>query len=78
MNNGEGILRAKGEFASLTRLIRNLNYSFIMPAGKTVVMADRVAAASVRIWHTADTSHKAFKSRLIQSSSFCLTAFPSL
>ena len=29
MNNGERILRAKGEFASLTGLVLNLNDSFI-------------------------------------------------
>lgn len=42
MNNGERILRAKGEFTSLTWLVINPNYSFIRSAGKTLVTADHV------------------------------------
>lgn len=48
MNNGERILRAKGELTSLTGLIINLNYSVICqqvkPGSQSVPLMLNVAA----------------------------------
>ncbi len=93
MNNGERILRAKGEFASLTWLVTNLSYSFIRPAGKTAVTAGELCCniLQLMIWHCEnleDTSqstvnkkgHSAFKSHLFadQISLFYLLLFDDI
>lgn len=59
MNNGERILRAKGEFAKSDWARYNPILQLYMPAGKTAVTADRAVSAlccnslqsdTVRIW----------------------------
>lgn len=54
MNNGERILRAKGEFASLTGLVLNLNDSFICQQVKLrsqpIVLRMNFAATLGRQW----------------------------
>lgn len=59
MNNGERILRAKGEFAKSDWARYNPKLQLYVPAGKTAVTADRVVGElcsnslqpdTVRIW----------------------------